>query len=156
MELTLLTARLLLAAVFFLAGVTKLADRKGTAKSLRDFGLSPRLAEAVSGLLPMGEIVVAAALVPVGTAWYAACGAIALLGIFIIGIAVTMARGQRPDCRCFGQLHSAPVGWSTLARNSVLAIPAGLVVSHGQLHTGPSLWEHLAAAGGNERRVFIL
>jgi peroxiredoxin len=156
MELTLLTARLLLAAVFLLAGVAKLVDRKETTKSLRDFGLPPGLAQAVSRLLPAGEIVAAAALVPVSTAWYGACGAVALLSIFTIGIGVSMARGRRPDCRCFGQLHSAPVGWPTLVRNGALAIAAGWLVSRGRLQVGPSPWAHLAAAGGNERRVFIV
>ena len=156
MELTLLAVRLLLAAVFLLAGVTKLVDPKETTKSFRAFGLSPRLAQAVSGLLPAGEVAVAAALVPASTAWYGACGAIALLGSFIIGIGVSMARGRRPDCRCFGQLHSAPVGWPTLVRNGALAITAGWLVSRGRLQAGPSLWEHLTSAGANERRVFIL
>lgn len=156
MELTSLAARLLLAVVFLLAGVAKLADRKGTAKSLRDFGLPPRLATAVSGLLPVGEIAVAGVLVPVSTAWYGAYGAAALLSVFTIGIGVSMARGRRADCRCFGQLHSAPVGWPTMVRNGALAIPAVWLVSLGPLQVGPSLAAHLAAAGGNERRVFIL
>src|SRR5205807_837008 len=36
-----------------------------------------------------------------------------------------------PDCHCFGQLHSAPAGPKTLARNLVLAAIAGLVVAAG-------------------------
>ena len=99
---------------------------------------------------------VAVALVPVGFAWYGACAALALLSIFAIGIGVTLARGRRPDCRCFGQLHSAPVGWPTLIRNGILATSAGWLVSRGRLQAGPSLWAHLAMAGGIERRVFIV
>jgi len=156
MELTLLAARLLLAVVFLLAGVAKLADRKGTAGSLADFGLPAGLARALSRLLPLGEIAVAAALLPVGAAWYGACGAVALLSIFTIGISVSMARGRTADCRCFGQLHSAPVGWQTLVRNAALAVPAVWLASRGPLQVGPSLVTHLSAAGGNERRVFIL
>ena len=37
-------------------------------------------------------------------------------------IAIAMARGKAPDCHCFGQLHSAPAGWKTLARNGVLVL----------------------------------
>ena len=44
-----------------------------------------------------------------------------------------------PECRCFGQLHSAPVGPKTLARNAALAAVAALVVWQGwQGNVGPS------------------
>jgi peroxiredoxin len=40
-----------------------------------------------------------------------------------------MIRGESPDCHCFGQLHSEPVGWSTLIRNLVLAGIAGFALA---------------------------
>jgi len=43
-----------------------------------------------------------------------------------------VARGHRPSCHCFGQLHAAPVGWSTLGRNGLLAAVAGLIAADGQ------------------------
>ena len=39
-----------------------------------------------------------------------------------------MARGNRPDCHCFGQLHSEPIGLSTLLRNGFLAVVAAAVL----------------------------
>ena len=48
-----------------------------------------------------------------------------------MGIARAISRGEAPDCHCFGQLHSAPAGRGTLARNGVLAALAGVVVVHG-------------------------
>jgi thiol-disulfide isomerase/thioredoxin len=45
---------------------------------------------------------------------------------------VSLARGKRPDCHCFGQIKSAPVGWNTIARNGVLAAMAGFVIMQGQ------------------------
>jgi hypothetical protein len=42
-----------------------------------------------------------------------------------------MARGEAPDCHCFGQLHSESAGWRTLARNGLLAAIAGFVVLAG-------------------------
>lgn len=155
MELTLLAARLLLAAVFLLAGAAKLADPVGSGKAFINFGLPRRLALILSLLLAPAEIVVAIALIPVRLAWYGACGALALLFIFIVGIGVNLARGRKPDCHCFGQLHSAPVGWQTLVRNGVLAAAAGWLVSRGPAQMGPSLWNHLASAGDNERKLFI-
>ncbi|MDX6381014.1 MAG: hypothetical protein QOI57_2038, partial [Rubrobacteraceae bacterium] len=55
------------------------------------------------------------------------------------GIALNLARGRKPDCHCFGQLHSAPAGWNTLARNGALAAVAGLLVWQGwKGSVGPS------------------
>jgi thiol-disulfide isomerase/thioredoxin len=54
-----------------------------------------------------------------------------LLLAFAAGIANAMARGRTPDCHCFGNLHSAPAGGSTLTRNLGLAALAGFVVWQG-------------------------
>jgi uncharacterized membrane protein YphA (DoxX/SURF4 family)/peroxiredoxin len=154
-QLALLLARLVLSAVFLLAGLTKIADPKGTIKALRDFGLPRVLASLFSLLLPLAEISVAAALIPVASGWYGACAALALLGIFVIAIGINLARGRTLDCHCFGQMHSAPVGWQTLLRNGVLGAVAAWLVVRGPLGDGPSLWSHLASAGDYERRFFI-
>src|SRR5262249_22725000 len=42
-----------------------------------------------------------------------------------------LARGRTPNYHCFGQFHSEPVGWPTLARNGLLAAVAGFVVVTG-------------------------
>jgi hypothetical protein len=55
-------------------------------------------------------------------------GALSLLLLFVVGIGANLARGRKPDRHSFGQLHSAPVGWSTLARNGALAALASLVL----------------------------
>jgi peroxiredoxin len=68
---------------------------------------------------------------PASTAWWGALGALVLLSLFVVGISVNLARGRKPECHCFGQLHSAPVGWRTLARNGVLAAVAGFVLWEG-------------------------
>ena len=119
MELALLLARLLLSAVFLLAGIGKLGDPKGAIQGLKDFGLPGALARLLSLLLCVGEIATAVALVPLAGAWYGACAALGLLGIFVLAIGSALARGRKPDCHCFGQLHSAPVGWKTLVRNGI-------------------------------------
>jgi peroxiredoxin/uncharacterized membrane protein YphA (DoxX/SURF4 family) len=155
-ELTLLASRLLLAAIFLLAGATKLVDPVGSRKALRDFGLPSILARPLVVLLPALELAVAAALIPIGIAWYGACGALALLSAFLVATAIAMLRGRRPDCHCFGQLHSAPVGWPTLIRNSALAACAGWVIWKGRLHAGPDLWAWLASLDGHERKVAIV
>lgn len=155
-ELALLIGRLLLAAVFLLAGIAKYSDPHGTTKAFTDFGLPRALAAFAAMVLPFVEAGVAIALVPVASAWYGACAALALLGIFIGGIIFMMARGRKPDCRCFGQLHSAPVGVSTLIRNGILGALAGWLVWRGPSHVGPAVWQHLRAAGDNEQRLFFV
>lgn len=140
MDATLLGARLVLALVFAVAGVAKLADRADSRRAIVDFGVPAALAGPLGTLLPLAELAVAAALIPVETAWLGAAGAFLLLSLFAVAIGANMARGRKPDCRCFGQLRSAPAGWSTLARNAVLAAPALLVVWQGwNGNVGPSV-----------------
>ncbi len=131
MDLALLVARLLLAAVFVVSGLAKLADRAGSRRAVTDFGLPARLANPIGTFLPLAELAVAVALLPLATAWWGGLGALLLLLAFSAGIAVNLARGRTPNCHCFGQLHSEPIGWPTLARNAVLAAIAGFVVGTG-------------------------
>jgi peroxiredoxin/uncharacterized membrane protein YphA (DoxX/SURF4 family) len=138
MELALLIARLLLAGVFVVAGLAKLADRAGSEQSLRNFGVPASLAGPLGILLPLAELAVAAALLPATSAWWGALGALALLLLFIAGIGYNLAQGRAPDCHCFGQLHSTPVGWPTLLRNLGLAVVAGFLIWQGQGNAGPS------------------
>jgi methylamine dehydrogenase accessory protein MauD len=137
-DAALLVACLLLALVFALAGVAKLADQAGSRQAIVDFGLPRTLATPLGIMLPLCELVVAAALILTATAWWGAIGALALLLLFIGGISINLARGHKPDCHCFGQLHSAPAGWSTLIRNGLLAAVAGFVVWEGKDRAGPS------------------
>jgi peroxiredoxin/uncharacterized membrane protein YphA (DoxX/SURF4 family) len=138
MDVLLLITRVLLAGVFSVAGVAKLADRAGSRQALRDFGVPAALATPLGVLLPLTELAVALALVPATTAWAGAVGALALLLLFLVAISVTLAQGRTPDCHCFGQLSSTPVGWPTFVRNGVLAALAGVVVWHGPHEVGPS------------------
>lgn len=139
MNITALIARLLLALVFVVAGLAKLADRKGSRQVVEDFGFPSALASLLGILLPLAELTVAATLLPTATAWWGALGALALLLLFIAGIGLNLARGRKPDCYCFGQLHSAPAGWRTLARNGVLAAFAGFLLWQGwEGDIGPS------------------
>jgi thiol-disulfide isomerase/thioredoxin len=145
MDAALLIARLLLAAVFTLAGVAKLSDLKGSRKAIIEFGLPALLASPLALLLPLAELAVGAALIPASSAWWGALGALGLLLSFVVGISINLARGKKPECHCFGQLHSAPAGWRTLARNGVLAALAGFVVWVGYEVAGPSAISWLGA-----------
>ena len=131
MSTALLVVRLLLAGVLGVAAVGKLADRAGSRRAVVDFGVPERLASPAASLLPLAELAAAGLLVPAATAEWGALLALVLLAFFVAAIALNLFKGRRPDCHCFGQLHSAPAGWSTLVRNLVLAAAAAWVVVAG-------------------------
>ncbi len=141
MRIVLLASRLLLAAVFLLAGSTKLADPRGWRQALRDFSVPRFLMGPAMVLLPLVELSVAVALLPAALAWYGARAAVALLAAFMLAVAFAMIRGRKPDCHCFGQLHSAPVGWRTLLRNALLGVLAGWLALRKPGGLGPGLYD---------------
>jgi methylamine dehydrogenase accessory protein MauD len=143
----LLVGRLALAGVFAVAGVAKLAEREGSRQAIVDFGVPSSIAAPLGILLPLAELAVAVALIPASTALWGAIGALALLLLFVVGIGGNLARGRKPDCHCFGQLHSAPAGWKTLARNGALAAVASFIVWRGSTggDVGPSAIAWLGA-----------
>jgi uncharacterized membrane protein YphA (DoxX/SURF4 family) len=126
-----LAARVILAAVFATAGIGKLFDLDGSRKAMADFGVPERFARAAGTALPVAELLVAFALLPEPTGRWSAVGALVLLLAFIAGIAAAMARGEEPDCHCFGTIHSAPAGKGALIRNAVLAAIALLIIADG-------------------------
>jgi peroxiredoxin len=151
MAIALLIARLLLAAVFLVAGIAKFADLAGSRQALRDFGVPAQLSTPLGTLLPLAELAVAVALLLPVTAWWGALGALALLLLFVVGIGYNLVRGRHPDCHCFGQLHSAPAGWLTLIRNLVLATVAGVVVAFGRSMPAPGVLDWLAPLSVSQR-----
>lgn len=151
MDAALLCARLVLAGVFVTAGIAKLLDRTGGRGTLIDFGLPRQFGTTVSWALPIAELLVATALIPQASAWWGALAALGLLTAFTAVIARSLARGERPDCRCFGQLHAAPVGWSTLLRNGILGVFAAFVLLAGMSDPGPSAVGWIAALPSHER-----
>src|SRR5215216_5033725 len=156
MDAALLIARLVLAALFSLAGVAKLSDLKGSRRAIIDFGVPSAIAAPLGLLLPLAELAIAATLLPASTAWWGAMGALALLSVFVVGITYNLARGRKPDCHCFGQLHSAPAGWKTLARNGVLAVVAAFVLWAGyDGGAGPSALSWLGAVSTAQLLILL-
>jgi thiol-disulfide isomerase/thioredoxin/uncharacterized membrane protein YphA (DoxX/SURF4 family) len=142
MDVLILLARLLLAGVFLVSGVAKLLDLAGSQKAMRDFGLPEPLARVAGIGLPIAELLVAVLLLPSLTAPWAALGALVLLAAFIGGISYNLARGNTPNCHCFGQLQSEPIGRATLIRNGVLAAVALFIGVAGFAYgPGPGIFE---------------
>ena len=121
----------ILAAVFLLSAGGKLADRAGTLVAVRGFGVPQRYVTTLAWLLPAAELAVVATVLIPATAWLGGLGAVLLLAVFTVGIAVNLGAGRTPDCRCFGQLSKAPISTKLIARNLVLSIPAFIVLIAG-------------------------
>jgi uncharacterized membrane protein YphA (DoxX/SURF4 family)/peroxiredoxin len=136
MATVVLGARLVLAVVFVTAGVGKLLDLSGSRRAVSDFGVPERMARVAGTLLPIVELASGLALVFRPSARWGAVVAVLLLAAFIAGISRALARGEEPDCHCFGQIHSSPAGPLTLARNAVLAALAVVIVAYG---SGPAV-----------------
>ncbi len=133
-----LGVRLVLAAVFAVAGVAKLLDAAGSRGALEGFGV-PRAAARLAGpVLPVAELAIAAGLLVPASAWWSALAAAGLLAVFMAATGLSMARGAAPGCHCFGRLHSAPVSWRTQVRNGVLAAAGGVAVLAGRGASGLS------------------
>jgi thiol-disulfide isomerase/thioredoxin len=129
MEWVSVSARLLLAGVFALAAATKLLDQPGVRETLRAFRVPARFVPAAALALPVGEGLVSVALLLTPTARPGGVLGALLLLTFMVGIAASMRRGERPDCHCFGQATSAPIGRGTLVRNAVLLAVAVVVAA---------------------------
>jgi peroxiredoxin/uncharacterized membrane protein YphA (DoxX/SURF4 family) len=136
MEILLFLIRIFLFGVFALAGVSKLLDLEGSEKAVKDFGTPAEFAKTFAIALPVAEIIFAVCLLFVGTSWLGAVGALVLLLSFIGAMIWQMAQGNAPDCHCFGQIHSEPVGKKSLIRNVVLALFALFLVAQGRENQG--------------------
>jgi methylamine dehydrogenase accessory protein MauD len=156
MTTVLALASLALAACFLTAAVAKLLDRSGSREAARGFGVPARLASVVAVALPLAEIAIGVLLAVVSTRWWAATAAFGLLVVFGVAIGAAMARGSSPDCHCFGRLHSAPAGWSTLVRNAALAALAALVVVAGRHDAGPGVGDWASGVDASTMIVLAL
>ncbi|QQS42481.1 MAG: redoxin domain-containing protein [Acidobacteriota bacterium] len=145
MEILALILTVILAGVFLIAGIGKLLDREGSEKALASFDVPERLVKPFAAALPWIEIAVAAALLFAVTSWYASVAATLLLAAFTAGMLVQLAKGNAPDCHCFGQIHSEPVSGRSVARNVILTLSALALAAIGYFAPGRSFGRGEAA-----------
>ena len=153
METVLLIIRLVLFGVFAVAGISKILDPDGAKKAMRDFGMPDEFSGFFAFGLPFAEIVFAVCLLFVSMSWVGAAGALLLLTTFIGGMIWQMAQGNAPDCHCFGQIHSEPVGKKSLIRNIVFAVLALILLFSGRKNQGLDL---ATTSAGMLQMVLIL
>lgn len=156
MHIVLLIVRLLLAATFLIAGVSKLVGGVSTSrKALVEFAVPSWFAGSTSIALPWVELGIACVLLPMGSARIGALSAFGLLLTFCLAIAVNLSLGRRPRCNCFGQLHAKPIGWTTFGRNAILAALAGWAFWT-LPHYPTSNLQHLFQGFGSKDLAFLL
>ena len=121
-------ARWLLAAIFLIAGISKLFDHKGAIEAIESYQILPQpLARWFAPSLSYSEIAVGFALLLGLWTRIAAVLAMVLLLGFIIAVAVNLMRGRNLDCHCFGKLNQEKIGPTVLFRNSLLILLAAQV-----------------------------
>src|SRR5919112_1791695 len=137
MDVLLLAARLILAVVFVVSGISKLFDLSGSQTAMRAFGVPERFTRAGGIVLRIAELVIAVLLIPATTARWGALLALILLVAFVAGISYNLSRGRKFDCHCFGQLTTSEIGPPTLIRNGALAVLAAFVTISGFANNNP-------------------
>lgn len=119
-------AALIVAAVFLVAGISKIAGPARWRAEAAGMGVSG----IVVTITPWVEVVLGALLAVQFarhiTAWFA----VAMFIAFTVLLSVRLAQGQRPPCACFGSLSQRPIGAPHVLRNVVfiaLSLVAALV-----------------------------
>jgi uncharacterized membrane protein YphA (DoxX/SURF4 family) len=140
-----LVLRVLLAGLFVWAAIPKLLDPPAFAEAVANYHLLPdALVGPVAVLVPMLELVAAAALVAGLGARGAALTIALMLVAFTAGMIQALVRGIDLDCGCFGTATKVEVGWASIARNVALL---GMAVAIAALPDAQ--WRGgLAGAGG--------
>jgi thiol-disulfide isomerase/thioredoxin/uncharacterized membrane protein YphA (DoxX/SURF4 family) len=158
MALVIALVRLILSLIFLVAGITKLTDQKGTREAVMNFGAPKAAAPSVAVVLPLLELAIAIGLLFSATAWLSALAALFVLGLFVVAISINLAQGKTHECHCFGQIYSRPLGWSTLVRNVLFALAAGIVIWNGREFQPPlvSTISHAVAELRNWQLVVLI
>lgn len=156
MSEVLLIIRLGLFAIFALAGIGKLMDLEGSEKAVKGFGVPNALAKPIGIGLPIFELLLAFLFLFVSTSWFAAVVAVLLIAVFLGGMIYQIAQGNAPDCHCFGQIHSEPVGKSSLIRNGVFGLLALGLAVQGTDGQGASLVENNTGMASTVVLVLVL
>jgi Methylamine utilisation protein MauE len=116
-----LAARIVVAAAFVVAAIQKLRALPSMRAQLEGFGVPGPLVGASVAVLPVAELVTAAALIARPRSSVPAFVAVGLLALFTGAVIGNLSRGRRPPCPCFGAAGSdEPISARTVVRNGWL------------------------------------
>ena len=120
-----LAIRVAAAAIWLLAGASKVADLTHFHAQVDQYRLLPHALEApFAYALPFVELFVGVYLLIGLLTRMAGIAACALMVLFLIAQAQAWARGLSLDCGCFGTLTHERVGFITILRDVALGLPS--------------------------------
>jgi uncharacterized membrane protein YphA (DoxX/SURF4 family) len=124
MVLLAIGARICLSCVLIAAGVSKaMLGTTSTARVIEAFRLAPQpLVPLIAVALPIAELCLGAALLAGVWVEVTDRAAIALISVLTAVAGITLARGLRPSCGCFGRAFEAVISPNVVARNLVLIV----------------------------------
>ena len=123
-----LLLRLVLGALFVVAGVLKLRDPTKFALEIGNYQLIHAGTGVLAALLPPVEIVAGLAVIVLPRLWRQAAALLITLLVVVFSVAVGFAyfKGINIDCGCFGGAEGPITAW-TLVRNASLFLTAATI-----------------------------
>ncbi|GIW07108.1 MAG: hypothetical protein KatS3mg060_1913 [Dehalococcoidia bacterium] len=156
----LVVCRLVVGAIFLLAGLAKLAEPGSFSAAIVAYGVLPvGLVYWVSLLFPWLELFLGLMLITGMFTRAAAWAAIGLLLLFCVLIAQALIRGlSLEDCGCFGGITEAvpmltvvlggtSLGWHDVVRDLIYALIALPVALRGRTALSVDIWRDAQTAG---------
>ena len=145
---------LLAASVLLASGGLKLRDRAAFARAVDGFTVLPSPVRRAAGAVPFVEVALGVLLLVASGALLTAATwvATALLLVFTVLVAATLARGERPACQCFGVAGTEPISAWTLTRNVALTLGFGALAAG--VAPGAGLVGALGGASDDARSLF--
>lgn len=123
-----LAVRVLLGALFVVAGASKVGHADVFAAEIAGFRLLPAAVIApIAIALPFLEMLLGVYLILGLFTRTAAWIAVALFAVFDLAIASAVVRGMTISCGCFGPSDATVTSWAEVARDAVLVVLAALV-----------------------------
>lgn len=118
----LLVLRVIVAALFLYAGITKIGDPQSFADSIATFRmLPPELINLVALGIPPFEVILGLMLLSGWKLRPAAFGILGLTVVFAIALSQALIRGLEVDCGCFGSGEPSVLKtWASLGRDLLL------------------------------------
>ena len=125
-------ARVILAAVFFYAALSKLGEPRTFLRAVRAYQATPEwLSQAIAYGLPVLELCLAVVLLVGVASRLAAFVSAVLFVVFLIGIVQAWGRGLKLECGCFGGgggVTTHPNYWLDVGRDVLLLVVALVVL----------------------------
>ena len=144
-----LAARIVVGLVFLLYGLDKIAHPDDFAQAIANYRLLPEvLVNLVAVILPWVELICGLLLLAGQWVRSAALVSAFLLGVFVIAVSITLARGLDINCGCLNAEAGRKVGLRLLSEDLLLIGAAALLVLKAGDRTG---WRALVGVGETKK-----